>query len=264
MVATAWATLSQIKIGEEWKTVDANITTWNNNWTYRKADGKFEPATPNHQKVWRKHKTFAWKGKIDEDGAYIGYENDFDGFNWSNPDNQTNSEWINTATISLYDHFSNPIETTDINGNKASTKMGDKHSKIIATANAAYTDMYYSGAEYIEDKEEGYYEGHVASPHVNRRSTFAHTGNYSTHIFEGEKSFEAHVPANSKRNSKNNLFKVSVWVNKNNEKHATVLYDDEPIPFNETEKVYAGKWVQLNSYVTINSGGAKIAIGRAK
>lgn len=138
-------------VTNEEKLIGAGITTWNNQWDYRNPlDGTvlLSSNTPNNQKVWRKHKTYVWDGELNEDGTYKNFVGEDDGFVWGVGQPQTNSRWKNTATTTMYDHFSMPLETQDINGNYTSTKMGDNQTKVIAVSNAKYTEMYYSGAEY--------------------------------------------------------------------------------------------------------------------
>src|SRR5690606_42154559 len=43
------------------------------------------------------------------------------------------------SQVERYDHYSMPLEISDINNNFASTKMGNSDSQVIATSNAMYT-----------------------------------------------------------------------------------------------------------------------------
>jgi len=264
MLTQTAATITQIKSGEQWKTINADITTWNNDWTYRSYNGTLETPTDNTEKIWRKHKTFAWKGEVDQDGAYIGYTGNFDNFNWSNPDNQTNDKWINTSTTSLYDHYSMPLESIDINGNKASTKMGDEQSKIIAVGNAEYTEMYYSGAEYVVKGNTNYLDGEVKAMGAVTKVTDAHTGSYVMRS-NGGGAFEVTLPANPERTGMKSKFKVSVWVRKGQENNASIriqVGDNFPMLnyFSDNERVVAGSWVLLNGYINTSVNQTKITI----
>src|SRR5690606_26061450 len=78
--------------------------------------------------------------------------------------------------ITRYSRWSSPIETKDINGNFASTKMGDNNTKVLVSGNARYTEMYYSGAEYI--KLGNWFDGEVKGANF-RSNQVAHTGSYS-------------------------------------------------------------------------------------
>ncbi|WP_299181216.1 hypothetical protein [uncultured Aquimarina sp.] len=225
--------------------LDSQITTWNKNWTYRNYSGSIN--TPwqqdNSEKIWRKHQTFAWKGEVDEDGAYAGYTGDDDNFNWSDPDNQSNAEWIKTSEVSLYDHYSMPLESIDINGNKASTKMGDDNSKVFAVANASYTAMYYSGAEDLIGSSN-FFSGEVAKGSTATLSDIYHTGAKAIQVSANVKAFSVLPPEAGN-------YKVSVWAYKGNNTNYTntkLRAGSTTIAYYPTEVIPAGDWVQLNFY----------------
>lgn len=262
MLTQTAANLTQIKIGANWKTMGAGITTWNKDWRYRKEDGDIETSATEAQKIWRKHKTFAWKGDVDADGAYVGYTGDLDNFNWTNPDNQTNTEWINTSTVNLYDHFSMPLETQDINGNKVATKMGDNNTKVIAVGNAGYTEMFYSGAEYFAMSNNSQYEGEVKT--YGTIVGGAHTGAHAIRINNGT-AFEVKLPTDLDRVNEKSRFKVSVWVRKGQENNMTMTVQNGtnfPLSkdFESNETITAGDWVLLNGYIDIGTQEAIVSI----
>ncbi|MDA7716992.1 hypothetical protein N8834_00580, partial [bacterium] len=252
MLTQTAANLTQIKVGADWKTIGAGITTWNDNWQYRKPDGSIEPAATGTQKIWRKHKTYTWKGDIDADGAYVGYTGDLDGFVWGST--QSNPKWINTSTVNLYDHYSMPLESQDINGNKVATKMGDKDTKVFSVSNAGYDQMFYSGAEDLNTSTK-YFSGGVYTDNSALLSDKYHTGKYSVEVGINKKAFAVKPNAGK--------YKVSVWVNreyKDSPWDYTVLKIEDgagsvrSIPFNSGEKVLAGNWVQLNFYAEVQAG----------
>ncbi|MEW7292968.1 hypothetical protein [Aquimarina sp. 2304DJ70-9] len=241
MLTQTAATLTQIKGATGgWKTINADITTWNNNWTYRSDNGTTTTPSSDNEKIWRKHKTFARKGQLDQDGAFAGYTGDFDGFNWNDPDNQTNRDWIKTSTVSLYDHYSMPLESIDINGNKASTKMGDDFSKVFAVANAGYNQMYYSGAEDLIIGTN-YFSGEVSKGSTATLSDTYHTGSKALQVAANVKAFAVQPKAGQ--------YKASVWVHKNNNQTNTRLrIGGTTVTYHPTEIIPAGDWVQLNFY----------------
>ncbi|CAL2064875.1 hypothetical protein [Tenacibaculum sp. 190524A05c] len=236
--------LTQIKDDTgHWDTTSSSISTWNNEWTYHNNDGTTSTPSNSGQKIWRKHKTFVWKGALDPNGAYAGYAGDDDGFNWSNTDNQSNTKWINTSTVNLYDHYSMPLETRDINGNKTSTKMGDDHSKVFAVANAGYKEMFYSGAE---DLIEGthYFSGQVYKGNTAILSDIYHTGTKSVQAGANVKAFAVNPKAGN--------YKISIWVYKgvnNNYVNTKVKAANTVISYHPQEIILAGDWVQLNFYI---------------
>jgi len=152
----------------QWEVISSNVTTWKNNWIYPFDNGGFESSND----VWRKHKTYAWNGEVTEEGVYINFEP----FKYNS--STGNDKWRKTVEVTKYNQFSYPLETKDINQNFVSTKLGDNYSKIIATANAAHEDMYYSGAEYLEGSHQ-YLSGNVLTATSSGRKENAHTGKYS-------------------------------------------------------------------------------------
>ena len=244
---------TQVKVGNTWKTINAGITTWNNEWTYREYNGALE--NPNNQsaaeKIWRKHKTYIWDGATDTDGGYIGYAEDFDGFNWGVNATQTNPEWINTSTVNLYDHYSMVLESSDINQNSVSTITGDNSSKVLATANASYTEAFYSGAEYIHTENSGYFDGEIQAN--GRTSAKAHTGKYAVSTTFATQGFRTTMKAGEHRTGR---YKVSVWVDKPNYTKARINVGNGSESFNG-EVIPAGNWVLMNHYFDLQENETK-------
>ncbi len=241
MLTQTAATITSIsKSSGGFKPINVDITTWKNSWTYRNYTGTTSTPSSSNQKIWRKHKSYSWKGELDSDGGYVGYSGDFDNFNWGINASQSNSKWVNTSTIDLYDHYSVPLQTTDINGDKAATKMGDKDTKVEIVGNASYTEMFYSGAEYYD----GNYIGKEIQGNVYKNSTKAHTGKYSLHLNSGNQGYKVIMKSGQHQAGK---YKVSVWVDKANASKARVHINGSTKTFNG-ESVNAGNWTLLNHY----------------
>ncbi|WP_159090779.1 hypothetical protein [Aquimarina aquimarini] len=263
MLTQTTANLTQIKVGTIWKTIDAGIATWNDDWKYRNYDGTTEPVATGPNKIWRKYKTYTWKGDIDNDGTYVGYTGDLDGFMWGST--QTNPKWINTSTITMYDHYSMPLESIDINENSVSTKMGDNQSKVIAVANSKYTEMYYSGAEYfIQKNGSTYFDGEVKTEGTVVAVNDAHTGKNVVRI-NGGTAFDVKLPPNPNRVGEKSKFKISVWVRKGQENNVNIKVQNGtnfPIvtDFNSNENVIAGNWVLLNGYIDLSTSETKVSV----
>ncbi|MEW7277950.1 hypothetical protein ABW636_05090 [Aquimarina sp. 2201CG1-2-11] len=251
MLSQTAANLTQIKAGSDWKTIGADITTWNNNWTYRSQNGTTETPSANAQKVWRRHQTFAWKGDVDSNGVYAGYTGDLDGFVWGST--QTNPKWVNTSTINMYDHYSMPLETEDINGNKVATKMIDGNTKVAAVANAGYTEMFYSSAEY---KTSNYIGNEIQGGNY-QNNVKAHTGTWCLLLNPGNQGFKVSMKSNDKHRA--GEYKVSVWVTTAHAQNARIYMNGALKPFNG-EQVSAGDWTQLNHYETLSTGDETIYI----
>ncbi|TCI90297.1 hypothetical protein [Tenacibaculum sp. M341] len=243
--------ISYILKDGRWKEIGASVTTWNNNWVYLFDDNSSETSND----VWRKHKTYIWNGKLASDSTYDNFV-EFD-YNSS----ATNLNWKKTSETTKYNQFSQPLEVKDINANYISTKMGDNYTKVMAISNAAYEDIYYSSAEYTEEGSHQYLGGNVLVGTATARVLQAHTGSYSMQIDAGKKSFQVDIPRKEERNTDlKKRFKVSVWVRKVDENKTKILLNTSQKPFNVSEKVYAGNWVQLNGYINIPIEGASVAI----
>lgn len=254
MLTQTAATIIQFKdIDGNWKTVGASATTWNNNWGYQNYDGTTETPADASEKIWRKHKGFIWKGEVDSDGAYVGYEGDLDDFNWNNPEAQTNSEWTKTSTINLYDHYSMPLETEDINGNKASTKTGDHQSKVFAVGNAGYNEMFFSGAEDLITGTQ-YFGGEVYKGTNAKLVNTFHTGSKAIESNKNVTAFATKPDAGN--------YKISVWAyNKTGFNYTGTkvrVGANTPISYNPDEIIEAGDWVFLNFYTNGNISGGQV------
>jgi hypothetical protein len=239
--------------------ISAGITTWNNDWSYRDHTGN-EPLSNTEVPVWRKHKSFVWKGAINNEGIYTNFIGEDDNFNWGIGATQAStSNWQKASETTRYDHYSMSLEGKDINDNYASTKMGDGDSKVLAVSNAAYVDMYYSGAEYLSPDSSSYFDGEIKSAGYTP-STTAHTGDYVVAVSTGN-AFEVAVPARAERNTpKKQRFKVSVWVRTPNKDNAQIKVGGATVNFTTNETQTAGDWSLLNGYITISPAGATVAI----
>ncbi len=74
MLTQGAITSTLIDVEGSWKTMAANITTWNNNWTYRSNDGSENTPSQASEKIWRKYKNYIWDGATAADGSYLGYD----------------------------------------------------------------------------------------------------------------------------------------------------------------------------------------------
>lgn len=240
---------SFIKRGLEWKPIGVGITTWKRDWWYRNLGGiETTPIYPE-QKIWRKYQTYVWDGEVDEDGIYVDYNvSDFDGFDWGLSSQV--SPWKKVLQVERYDHYSMPLEISDINNNFASTKMGNSDSQVIATSNAMYTEMFYSGAEYYYNIGDEYFDGEVSGAH--RSEELSHTGRYSVKISSGQEGFAVEMKGEGPRGIEHRPGKylLSVWANIENYQNARIKLNSAIVQFNG-EFTIAGNWVQMNHYFDI-------------
>jgi hypothetical protein len=255
MLSQTAATYSYIYDGTDaikpWKETGVGITTWSNVWAYKDIAGLTTEATAPNQKIWRKHKTFVWNGVQDANGIFINYSsnngND-DSFNWNIPtgvgiDVTQPAQWKQTSEVTLYDHFSAPLEMKDINENYASTKMGDGDTKVMATGNARYTEMFYAGAE--NTPINAWLEPEVQMTNTSRNTAYFHTGKYSVQA-ASDSQFGV-VMKNGQHSA--GKYRVSVWVEKANAANAAIKVNGSIIPFKESYT--AGNWVFKSAIVEV-------------
>jgi len=243
MLSQTASSYSYIMDNGTWKETGVGITTWSNQWTYRDIQGNTATPTLANEKVWRKHKTYIWNGQKDANGIFTGYASATDdGFVWGVGLPQvTGTKWKQASEITLYDHYSAPLEMKDVNGNLASTKMGDNDSKIMTTGNAGYSELFYAGAENITGTT--WLEPEVKIVNATRDLTNFHTGKYSI-ATTSSSQFGVNMKANEHRAGK---YKLNVWVHKTNVAKARVNIGGVSMLFNG-ETVTAGDWVLKTHY----------------
>ncbi|GAB5400865.1 MAG: hypothetical protein Aureis2KO_24500 [Aureisphaera sp.] len=237
--------LSQVEFGSgpnDWKTINASISTWNDDWTYRDAYGAESTGNP----TWRKHSSFIWKENVDGDGAYLTtVDNTNDYFNWSTGE-PTVDYWQKTTEVTRYDRFSQPLELQDINGNFLASRMSADNTKTLVAGNAALTEMYASSAE--RPLSGNSFEGEVLGANY-RSNDIAHAGFYSVkNNSTSNKVFEVNYQGDLK-DLRPGKYKVSFW--------AAVKegYEESHAYFNGTkltpqETVQAACWELRNYYFT--------------
>lgn len=245
--------------GNDWKVTVGNINTWKRDWTYRDNIGIETTPTQNSQKIWRKHKNFILNKPLsittnnyfnDVSGAVIG-------FDWLNGI-PVADKWKKVSETTRYNHFSSPVESKDINNNFAASKMADNDNKVIVSGNSRYTEMYYTGAEYVADSN--YFEGEVAGVQF-RTDEVAHTGKYAlkttgehSKLFQivarsGDLSYYLN-PDSYKDALRPGKYKVSFWALTSGNIGGTGLYVNG-VEVNLAEKQVAGCWTLLNYYIDI-------------
>jgi hypothetical protein len=210
-------TAVKVKEGESstWRTTQAKVTTWNKDWTYRDENGVESRPSSSSAQIWRKHKNYIWKGSIDALGTY-GRELSSVDFSWGFGQPQSNKEWQSVSEITRYTPYSLPVETKDINGNYASTKMAANFSDVIATGNAKQTELYYSGLEYtsgnaiLKSEDEFTFENTSVT-------TTSHTGKKAAVVTANSKAFKLQFDTldNSVLTGKKmrpGTYKVSHWL----------------------------------------------------
>lgn len=249
MLSQTAASYSYILDNGIWKETGVGITTWNNEWSYQDLNAVTTSPTNSKEKIWRKHKTYVWNGMTDSEGIFQNYDSSTDDdFVWGVGQSQVNSKWKQVSETTLYNHFSMPLEIKDINGNKASTKMDVFDEKVQATGNAAYNEMYYSGAE---EMIHNFYVGkEIRVANAGRVTTQAHTGKYSI-ATTSDSQFGVFMHSGHRPGK----YKISVWVHKDNASKARLRWFNNDVvntfDFNG-ESYEAGDWVLKTHYTGVN------------
>lgn len=223
-------------------TLSAEVTTWNKVWNYRTYNsatpgGYFmeervdDPATVQNEQTWRPHRNYVLNSSLlHEDGTIQGYVD----FNWSQEalGQPQHKYWQKNQEATLYDQFSNLIETVDLNGNYASTKLGYSGSEVLITAtNSKFTEMAFTSAEddALALDEVNNYTNHFGgevSGKTYRSNTYAHTGKYSIALSGSPKQL-FHMNKNIAGRSDFEFLKkyrASVWVHQDFITQARLYY----------------------------------------
>ncbi|NAS32834.1 hypothetical protein GTQ40_17785 [Flavobacteriaceae bacterium R38] len=223
-------TKTYIKNGSVWTPIKASITTWR----------------PWSNDIWRIHKNYIWDGETDSEGRFSNFSGTYDNFNWTlNQTQSLNSEWKQISEVTMYDNYSLPLETLDINNNKATTKTGDNETKVYATGNAGFNELFFSGAE---DLNENNFGGGVRKGTATLNSSYFHTGKHSLQISSGNTGYEVTVTE-----GKSNKYKVSLWVRNQGHTSTRLEVGNTTINYTPQETVRAGNWVQLNFHFILNN-----------
>ena len=250
--------------------VAASIQTWKSDWKYRLYDKgndsyKMDPApqTP----VWRQHRTYVWQSpKLNTDGTYAN----FTSYNWTSTSQATN--WISAGEVTLYDSYSRPLESKDINGQVAAQKAGYNQSQVLASAgNASYTEMAYSGAEdLVATGTTQHFSGEVRDG--GRQSSLQkHTGRYSSLLTQANPlgfTYKALV-GNANDLSTDRPYRASVWVHSSDADGSARLYVAlNGTTLKETSRLdaatkRAGDWYLLNLIVDVpaSATGQQLTVG---
>lgn len=276
--------------------INASVTTWKKDWTYREyTDNTYQTvshypgSSTEHKDIWRKHTTYSWRNKLDDEtGAYLGADgvlfNTDDEFRFD--DLSLNSpKWVQNSEVTLYDHYSNPREVKDVNGQYASSKTWNNLivSNIVGSA---YSGYCASGAEELIDGEN-YTSGNVyfetetmlgGGASLQNDETNVHTGEHSVKVtLKNIPAFVSKFQIPEDGFDPKEVYMLSVWVKGN----LGALYShvelriypnssvSSPIVVSNPEIIQAGEWYQLrytfqpvnDSYILATPSEFKISIG---
>ena len=252
--------------------MSAGVQTWNKTWnTYRQYNAstdKYEAET-NATPVWRKHKAFRWANN--RQGAQGGTPvADFTAFNWAAGATQA-PNWNKDVEVTQYDHFSKPLEVSDLNGDFVARKFGHNETQLIAQAiNAKYTELAYSGAE--DQTSWGHFGGEVRDAGL-RCTAPVHTGLYSTRLAPTQMGFTYKATVGPEVTA-GRTYRASAWLYSsdlnvangkiyarlNNSTYGTQIAEAR---INSATTKKAGNWYLLSFDVTLPAGtdGQTLTVG---
>ena len=276
--------------------IDASVTTWKKDWDYREyTDNTYQTVshypgnTTEHKDIWRKHTTYSWRNKLDEEtGAYLGADgalfNADDEFRFDNL-SLNSPKWVQNSEVTLYDHYSNPREVKDVNGQYASSKTWNNLT-VSNIVGAAYSGYCASGAEELLDgvnytSGNVYFEtetmlGGGASLHSTEANV--HTGDHSVKVtLKNIPAFVSKFQFSEDSFDPKETYMLSVWVKGDLGTHydhvELRIYPNSsvsnPIVVSNPEIIQAGEWYQLrytfqpvnDSYILATPSEFKISIG---
>jgi len=194
--------------------VSATANTWSDLMTIYDQNGNTyvqNNAGGTTGDVWRMQSTYGWMPSnatvTTSDG--LTPMASFVDFNWANPP-ASNANWKNTANVTRYDVFSKALESTDINGNYAATKMDYADNRITLSGGPAkYYEIAYSGAEDAAVNQTA--NMYVQAGNGTQTAAAAHTGTQSLLLgVSGQKGFVYTIPTANLTAGR--TYQASVWV----------------------------------------------------
>ena len=249
--------------------LQAGIQTWNNSWSYRRYDAtsdRYQTDPAAQAPIWRQHRTYAWQSpRLNPDGTYAN----FVAYNWSQPTQTAN--WLNVGEVTLYDHYSRPLESKDLNGQYSTQKTGHEQSLTLAAAgNARYTEIAYSGAEdRLTTGSAPHFGGEVRDGGRQSRGQ-AHTGQFSSLLTATSPrgfTYQALV-GNANDLSTGRTYRASVWVHESDADGSARLYSTLNGVTTEVSRLTApvrraGKWylLSLNIDLPATATGQQLTVG---
>ncbi|WP_340064260.1 Ig-like domain-containing protein [Ascidiimonas aurantiaca] len=243
-------TVSSVLVGSIWRNTSAQVTTWKDTWKY---DGS---NTPVNDGIWRVHENHVWKGAVDSEGT-LGTVLNLSSFNWAPGGVQTHPEWEKVSEIDRYSRWSSPLEAIDINGNYTATKMEANNTRVLASGNARYSELYYSGAE--TGLSGNTLDGGLTTQALLTGAE-THTGAYALQInAAGQKAFALSgtvgttVTGPGASVFRPQMYKASVWVKKLAQGTGNVKLYVNTTPYQPAETVSAGDWEMHNFYVPLTN-----------
>jgi YD repeat-containing protein len=244
----------------QWKVIGAGIQTWKSSWD-NNGDEIAGTGAEDQTNVWRKHKSFAWKGNVNTDGTYNSanfntggrYSPEVIGNYWSDFNGDGLNGWQKLSEVVSYNKFSMPIQSKDINSTYSSTKMDKTDAYVYSSiSNARYNEFAFSGAE--EDVSAGnYFGGNVRNVSGTVSTAYKHTGSKSLMVPIGSKGFSFVLTPRSR------TYKVSVWAKGNlSDFHSIEIGYDGNTPILNKQAFQAGDWILMTGTIALGTANTEI------
>jgi len=255
-------TTAQYLIGSKGQIYEAGVETWKKDWSYREYNSaipgyEYVTASSTADEFWRKHQTYIWNGQTNGDGSLKNYSE----FDWVN---SPNLSWQIANEITGYNHYSQAIESKDINGKYNAVKYGNQQQyPLVAWTNAKQTEVYYSGAEDGVDNIP-FFGGEVKGKGNQYLSSIrAHTGSACVLLTQGERAFKIDLGVGAGTNDQlsSKTYRASVWLRRLNKANGRLIYkikdnntvlEQKTAVWNSSNTVKAGNWYLLNIDIPID------------
>ncbi len=158
--------------------VGAAVTTWSDQIVAMGTDGSMNTqnsAGGSNGDVWRQQSTYDWlPTTATTDGLTLPAN--FSDFNFGTP-SSSDSRWVRSSNITLYDVYSKSLEGQDVNNNYSATHLNYGENKVILTGGPAnYYEMAFSGAEDAAVSQTSNLFVQAGSGTIASGSGVAHTG----------------------------------------------------------------------------------------
>lgn len=254
--------------------VGADVQTWNDTWnSYRGYDAGSDVYTNRSndpRPIWRTQASYVWSSpRLNPDGTY----NDayFTPFNWTQtPVSNQAAGWVKAGEFTRYDHYSKALESTDINDQYITSKLGyNQTHRLVTAVNARYTEVAYSGAEDQIDHGNGvvHFGGEIRDAGAGRRTAlYQHTGLYSSKLMPQELGFTYKAALGSEVRG-GRKYRLSCWVHSSDASQGGQLYakvdgvDLGYASIGSANTKRAGAWHLLNLIVDVPTTGTQLVVG---
>jgi YD repeat-containing protein len=254
--------------------IGAKVSTWTDAVNVLAPDNTINTEKPGGftltVDVFRNQFTYQWlpSGQSSDGMTPIG---SFVDYNWNNP-TVLDPGWKKASEITLYNAFSNALESRDINGIYSTNKTGYNSSRIVVGGSPAkYTEIAFSGAE--DNPVAGVFGGSVSigSGTIVSSSSFptssAHTGYNSLKLSAGQTGFTYSADISTKLVAGRDYL-TSVWVKNSNDAVnplGNIYYQinaQTPVTATISGKKSNG-WYLINLIIpgTVTAGGGTLSVG---